>query len=885
MNIKKLFVIIGISTLISLTAFAETFDIKNGVPSDWIVYETEAKAEKASKDGEDGILINVKTDGGTSMAAVTTGKTDLSGDMTMSFRMSLTDDGGKGMRIMYLNDAVPVITVTGADITVFDLPAFSAEADKLFDFDISYKADTKAVKVWLDGALVAEGTTETVAGYNIKNSAITISSYVMGETADASWFFSKICLMNNSKGKLLVYPLDNEAVMADSIEAVWADFGVLTSYGTKNGGTVELYKNGEEEIITVSRDESKLILTPENGFSEGCKYRVVIKDGFDVFGNSISDIDYEFTTVKSGYEEATVKITAPENGKKLLAGEEILIEAEVTKGSEEIAKAELYEDGKLIMTDTDAPYCFNYSGDVGTREIKVTVTDSIGGIAESESITLQISENSAPVVTIQNVVANSEVLMNNNLEVGISDENDNIDYVKAFVDGVELEAVSDTVFKYPDTIALGKHTLSVYAYDTAGAVGRREVTAYFTRAEIETEVIQDMSTYTAVRSEAKWPAGMYGSLDKDDNGVHGYVESDERGGKKAMAIGEEENRKGKSTYFGITWLGGTDMPKEQFTCSMNIWFDDIMSQLQSVLRSNEETVRFSQQDVIFKNGILSIYDGGSVAKTIDYEANKWYNLKLEYNIRKGTYSCWFDGKQVADNYALQIAVPDVSLLRFHYSPQTNNASELCITDFEAYDITPYPYLISTDADENGLSLDAKEIKAVFNKETGTSFVLEKVQLMAGEGEKAVENYSYSSDASAIYAKMLDYPDNSTEYKLLVTGKYMGLPVRSVITFKSAAGGFDAYNTGFTESAQGVSFFADMQNDTGVDKNALVLIIKYEDGIMTASQSAEATVGSDGARITTPAVTTDGTDVDIIAVIWDSWSSRKPLNNNIYTYRN
>ena len=55
--------------------------------------------------------------------------------------------------------------------------------------------------------------------------------------------------------------------------------------------------------------------------------------------------------------------------------------------------------------------------------------------------------------------------------------------------------------------------------------------------------------------------------------------------------------------------------------------------------------------------------------------------------------------------------------------------------------------------------------------------------------------------------------------------------------------------------------------------------------MTDMQSTEALVGGDGLRITTPAVSKDGTSVNIIAVIWDDWVSRKPLNDNIYTYLN
>lgn len=880
MKIKNILTALIILLGLSLHVSAAEFDLSAQIPADWEIYAEEAEVEHRNEDGESGVMIACETDGGISMAAVTTGKTDIAGDFTLSLRMKLSDDGGKAVRIMYLNDEVPVITLTGTTVTVFDLAGFDVDADTLFDLDISYEEDTKTARVWLDGELAAEGVTESVAGKNKKSSNFTISSYIMSETASAEWFFSKIMSLVGNNPKISTYPTSGEAILADDVESAYVDFGVLTSYATKNGGSVKLYKNGTEEPAKAVREETKIIISPDSGFSENCSYKIVLEGGKDVFGNAKEPVEIEFSTVTANYTAPAVAITNPVNGKKLLSGEEIEIETELLKGSEEIVKAELLEDGTVIKSTANEPYSFTYSGDEGEHTLSVRVTDAAGAMTESEEITVYVMENSAPVVTILGASADGEVLMNNNLKISVSDKNDNLDYVKAYVGGVELESISDTEFKYPDTIPFGRQTLSVAAYDTAGAVGRREVSAYFTRAEIETELVQDMSTYTAASSEAKWPAGMYGSLSEGF-----YVESDERGGKTAMAMGVENGYKGKSSYFGITWLGGTEMPKEQFTCSMDIWFDDINTKLHSVLRSNEETVRFSQQDVVFANGTLTIHDGGSAVKTVKYEANKWYTLKIDYNIKKGTYSCWFDGEQLADNYALQIAVPNTSLLRFHYAANTDNASELGITNFEVYDITPYPYLISTDADADGMPLDMKGITAMFNKETGTGFVLEKAQILADSGEKAVADYSYSADLSAVYAEMLDYPANSTDYELLVTGKYMGLPMKSIISFTSAAGGFDAYNTGFTESAEGVSFYADIQNDTGEDKNVLVLIIKYEEGIMTAAQSTEAAVSDAGARVTTPAVSKGGMDVDIIAVIWDDWASRKPLNNNIYTYQN
>lgn len=880
MKIKALITLILISTFLSLTASAHTFSIKDGVPSDWIVYETEAKTEKSTMDGEDGILVNVETDGGVSMVALTTGKVDLSGDMTLSLRMSIADDGGAGERYLYLNDAVPVITITGTDVTIFDLPAFEVEADKLLDLDISYKESTGAVKVWLDGALVCEGETTSVGDYNKDSSTLTISSYIMGATGNADWFFSKICATNKNSPALTVYPKEKEAVVAEELTSISAEFGVLTSYSTKNGGEVKLYKNDVEEAVTVKRDETQIQITPESGFVEGSTYRVVLKGGYDVFGNALEDIDYKFTTVRSGYVAPSVRITAPESGKKLLSGETVTIELDVTKGSEEIVKAELYENGTLVATDNDAPYSFSYSSDAGVKEIVAVVTDAAGAEAESEAITLNVSENAPPVVKLIGVKQGGEVLMNKSLEISVSDENENFSYAEAYLDGEKLEKLTDTSFKYPDNTFFGRRTLTVYAYDTAGAEGKAAVTAYFTKAEVENEINQDMSSYTATKSEGKYPAGI-----NSHSITSGFVCSEEIEGRNSMALGVNADMNGKTSYAGISWQGGTDMPKEQLVCEMDILFGNIKSQFMNTIRSNEDTVRFSEGDFIFREGTLTINNGGSASKTLSYEANRWYNIRMEISLANGIYSLWLDGELLADNYALKVPVPNISQLRFPYTARTDEESAIYISKFYVDDVIPYPYLKTSDIEESGMSLSEKSINAFFSKETGENFVLTDAEFILGKANEAAEAAVYDKEASSVYAVMKSSPSQSGEYQLLVSGKYMGFPMKTILDFNAAAGSFDAVNTGFIKTADGVCFKADMQNDTGKDQNALAVIIKYESGIMTEIESFSEKVTADGATLTTPAVSTEGVDVSIIGVLWNDWANRVPLNNNIYTYEN
>ena len=101
MKIKNILTALIILLGMSLNVSAATMDLSSQIPSDWDVYADEATVEHKYEDGEPGVMVACETDGGISMAAVTTGKTDLSGDFTLSLRMKLSDDSGKSTRMVY----------------------------------------------------------------------------------------------------------------------------------------------------------------------------------------------------------------------------------------------------------------------------------------------------------------------------------------------------------------------------------------------------------------------------------------------------------------------------------------------------------------------------------------------------------------------------------------------------------------------------------------------------------------------------------------------------------------------------------------------------------------------------------------------------------------
>lgn len=857
---------------------AEVIDLSREVEDIFTVYTSNAEILRRQLGGEDSVVIACENSGKPSMAALTTGSVNLGGDMAIALRTAVDDDGGAATRMLYLNDSVPLLKISGTSVTLLDVGSVDIAPEELTDIDISYADETGTAMLWVDGSLALSGSTKLMKNQNKQSSKLTFSAYITGSKGSSRWYIAGLCTASGRDGTVKTYPADGDTVDASELRQIDVELALFTNYGRKNGAPVKLFKDGKETAFTTKISGTKINLVPEGGFAAGCEYGVELSGGTDVFGDAADGVKFAFTAVPDGYTMPKIRLTSPASGARVIAGESVGVAAEVTPGSEPVEKVEIFVDGTLYKALTDAPYSCDYKAQSGRHTLSAAVTDTSGVRAASAEIEVIGEDNVAPSVEILGVTEGGEVLMNTPLRISASDANGNLERTEAYLDGVKLNKNADGSFSYPENISLGKKTLKVYAYDSLNARASDTRTAYFTRADVSELLKQDMSTYNAGRNDTKFAPGMMGNVEQ------GVVYSETLGGRRAMVLEVPDGKKGKTVFSGISWVGTSDMPKKRFVIETDICFDSVNSRFMSVVRSNEETVRFSERDIDFADGTLTLSSSGSAVKTVKYEANVYYSLRFEVDLERGTYSFYMDGKELCRDFALAVPVPNVSMVRFHFAPRTDAAARVGFARFDVTDMTPLPYLKSADLGSRGLlALDAGEVAVTFNRYFADEIKVNSASLSAG-GENAAITYAYDSESGRFTVTLADAPQASCEYTLSLEASYMGKDFATDIVFSSEGGDFDVKGCGFKDTDGGISFYADIKNETGSTRSALALIIKYEEGIMTGVKCAAGDVPADGARLTTPGISADGKDVEIIGVVWDGWADRKPLNNQVYTYQ-
>ena len=88
---------------------AEVIDLSREVEDIFTVYTSNAEILRGQLGGEDSVVIACENSGKPSMAALTTGSVNLGEDMAIALRTAVDDDGGAAMRMLYLNDSVPLL--------------------------------------------------------------------------------------------------------------------------------------------------------------------------------------------------------------------------------------------------------------------------------------------------------------------------------------------------------------------------------------------------------------------------------------------------------------------------------------------------------------------------------------------------------------------------------------------------------------------------------------------------------------------------------------------------------------------------------------------------------------------------------------------------------
>jgi WD40 repeat protein len=179
-----------------------------------------------------------------------------------------------------------------------------------------------------------------------------------------------------------------------------------------------------------------------------------------------------------------VRITAPTFGKVIKKGDTLLVTATASDSDGFVAKVTFSRDGKVIATDTSAPYAYNFRDTaVGSHTIRAMATDNQGAVANdsvnySVQTTLPPPANIAPWVritapTFGKVIKKGDTLL---VTATASDSDGFVAKVTFSRDGkvIATDTSAPYAYTFRDT-TLGNHTIRAQATDNKGAVANDSV--------------------------------------------------------------------------------------------------------------------------------------------------------------------------------------------------------------------------------------------------------------------------------------------------------------------------------------------------------------------------------------------------------------------------
>lgn len=168
----------------------------------------------------------------------------------------------------------------------------------------------------------------------------------------------------------------------------------------------------------------------------------------------------------------TVNITNPADGASFITGASVAIDATAADSDGSVTSVEFFVDGVSVGTDNSAPYAANYTAVSGSHTLTAKATDNAGAQTTSSQITINVSNDPAPVVTITSPANGATFTNGDNVTINATaTDNGTVTQVEFFVDNVSVGVDNSAPYSANYVITSGSHTIIAKGTDNGGAVG------------------------------------------------------------------------------------------------------------------------------------------------------------------------------------------------------------------------------------------------------------------------------------------------------------------------------------------------------------------------------------------------------------------------------
>lgn len=887
MKLKK---IISIATvffmLASTVPVSEAADFADGLPEGW----TEKVIGNAAISYDDGTA-KIQVTGTPKTAAsanLATAAKNIGDSVYAEIQFSAND--APLNRQINLTDGINKLTaaeVQGKELNVFGKTA-EIGADEKHNLILAVDRKNRKSAALLDGKTIYSGSCSDADGLDFSGLKLEFLTQAVMISAESVFTLYNVNFEGYNDVNPSITPSRDKTVLT-SEEA--KSFSV--NYGAKMNCSERIIsfseKDGVDVAYTIEENEYGFTIIPKHELEMGKNYLLTISGVQNIFGAATENISMEFLIAPQSYNLPTAKISAPEDKSEFYTNERFTITA---SGESDILKSvELYADDVLIKSTNSelltVPYAFETAGE---HTISVVVTDTFGGKSEKR-ITVNIIQNQAPTVTILSPTDGQQFAVGDTvvLNAEAADSDGSVAYVEWYENDTLLTTVGSAPYQYTALLdTAGQRTYRAVAYDNFGVSAEASVTVSAESMQKERIFFNDYNNYTGDAV----PPDM-GGVSTTNGGIFEAAENEQD--KTAcfkVRIGEKLSGGGPFIMVTPNASGIIGFETDIYTAGAGISF---------TLRFDNQTVG----DVSLYNNSIRLKNGGqTISSTMD--TYKWHHFIYRIDTYNNTYSVWVDGECIAENFKSDAAKTIGSLPQIRATFYGTPNTYVMFDNTELYKIISAPYILSAGyMDDNNQPVDTdtvpcgrKKIALHFSTILNESTVRKENFRLADENgnEISIANTGISEDKMHVILTLKQSLASVSKYTVSVSKDVIsdgGIAYGGGdFTFTTGVKAFDVASCDILvngiitknvviNSGDRVAVRARIANDTGAEKQVLVIAALKKNGRTTAIYSKTVTIADGGGEAGLNGLSPQEDGMTVSVFVWDGWQSRQAVTSRIY----
>lgn len=399
----------------------------------------------------------------------------------------------------------------------------------------------------------------------------------------------------------------------------------------------------------------------------------------------------------------------------------------------------------------------------GENVIKVEALTALGEVLSSDSISITVLSNQAPVILVSQLEENTliDLSVTDSLGVSVSDNENNFKEAKAYLNGKEVLVTQNSEFDIDlSKASSGDNTIEIHAVDTYGKKGVLRK-SFSVKRNMETSLLeQSFKDY-----KGGTPSNFINFVTNKGAAYNSVtIDEENRGTSIELSVSslEESQDVDAHIYFEVSdggtkpvyilntsyYLPGNEENEHDATATL--YYRDKNG-------SNRELVDFD------KSGKLKFYGNGgtgsAASSAIAYSVDTWYDLKLVIDTLTGEYDVYLNNEPIVEGKTnTHIRDIGISAFRFGVCTRTKHGhsasdvgGKVCMDDISLVSILTLPSVekVFSEGNENGVIGGTDEFSVKLTSPVLGTDLEENIIIESEFGEIKAESISYDAENKTI----------------------------------------------------------------------------------------------------------------------------------------